>query len=38
MARGRGQGGNGRGGQGSCGGKRKFDGKGPRPVSKRRKK
>lgn len=38
MARkiGRGQGGAGRGGQGSCGGRRKYDGKGPRPVSRRK--
>jgi len=33
---GRGRGGGGRGGRGSCGGVRKFDGKGPRPQSKRK--
>ena len=33
---GRGQGGGGRGGRGSCGGTRKFDGKGPRSQAKRK--
>jgi len=31
---GRGQGNKGRGGRGKCGGKRKFDGKGPRKGKK----
>jgi len=38
MARGtgRGRGGGGRGGRGSCGGVRKFDGRGPRRKPKKR--